>query len=162
MLPFRKNKETKVETIYREILEAQKKYGIEGISCLGGEPFDQAQPLSQLTELVQRTGLSVLIFTGYHLEELKNSDNIYHRKLLSQTDILIDGPYIKELTTTSRRWIGSTNQRIHFLSNKYNPLAPEWKKGNQIELHFDGKELWICGFPASAWKLLKQKIQTNR
>ncbi|MBP1994145.1 radical SAM protein [Paenibacillus eucommiae] len=35
------------------------------------------------------------------------------------TDLLIDGPFQKERLNTSRPWVGSSNQRYHFLTERY-------------------------------------------
>ena len=42
-------------------------------------------------------------------------------ELLAETDVLVDGPYRRELPETRRRWIGSANQRVHFLSDRCRP-----------------------------------------
>lgn len=39
---------------------------------------------------------------------------------LEYTDVLIDGEYIDELYDESRGIVGSSNQKIHFLTNFYN------------------------------------------
>lgn len=45
------------------------------------------------------------MWTGYLYEDIQ------HLELLNYVDVLIDGPYIKELTTTLP-WRGSSNQRL--------------------------------------------------
>ncbi len=41
-------------------------------------------------------------------------------ELLKYTDVLIDGEYIDELYDESRGIVGSSNQKIHFLTSFYN------------------------------------------
>jgi anaerobic ribonucleoside-triphosphate reductase activating protein len=65
--------------------------GIEGISVLGGEPFDQREPLAALCEGVRALGLSVMVFSGFTLEQLHGSAALQH------IDILVDGPYLQQL-----------------------------------------------------------------
>jgi anaerobic ribonucleoside-triphosphate reductase activating protein len=55
---------------------------------------------------------------------LKSSRRGWH-DLLSVTDLLLDGPYVKDLTDTSRPWLGSSNQRYHFLTPRYQHLESE-------------------------------------
>ena len=55
-------------------------------------------------------------------------------KLLARTDILVDGPYDRDNPDTERRWIGSTNQRIHFLTARYT-FDDQWRKRNTLEIH---------------------------
>lgn len=92
---------------------------IEGITFLGGEPFAQARALVKLGCILKKEGLSVMTFTGYILEHLQKSGNQDYLDLLAVTDILIDGPFQKARLDTSRPWVGSSNQRYHFLSDRY-------------------------------------------
>ncbi len=68
--------------------------GIEGITLLGGEPFAHAEAAAALSMAVHERGLTVMVFSGYTLEELKLNPSPHVANLLSATDLLIDGPYI--------------------------------------------------------------------
>lgn len=108
---------------------------LEGITLMGGEPFAQAGPLSILASRVRKLGLSVVTFTGYEYEHLTNAKNTDWHALLNQTDLLIDGPYIKSLHDLSRPWIGSKNQQYRFLTDFYKPLANKlMSAGNKLEI----------------------------
>ena len=110
---------------------------IEGVTFLGGEPFEQAEALGIIAEEVQKEGLSVVCFTGGKLEELR--ENSINQKLLSNTDLLIDGEFIEELTDYSRPWCGSTNQRYHFLTNRYNEeIFTKYKNKVEINISKNG------------------------
>lgn len=113
-----------------EDIKSQKE--IEGVTFLGGEPFEQAEPLGIIAEEVKKLGLSVLCFTGGLLENLK-LDPI-NEKLLSNTDLLIDGPFKIEKLDYSRPWCGSSNQRYHFLTNRYDEEIFE-KYKNKVEVN---------------------------
>ena len=112
--------EMSVKDLAQEILMSDT----EGITISGGEPFLQAEALFELITLlksVRDTG--VIIYSGFTLEELqKNADT---QNLLSVTDILIDGRYIKELDD-GRAYIGSSNQRLHYLSDRYKNIGQEY------------------------------------
>jgi anaerobic ribonucleoside-triphosphate reductase activating protein len=43
--------------------------------------------------------------------------------LLSVTDLLIDGPFERARLDLSRPWLGSRNQRYHFLTEHYRSIA---------------------------------------
>ena len=85
---------------------------IEGISVLGGEPFDQAVPLSRLARLAHQSDKSVMVYTGYRYEHLLAGRVDGADQLLQEVDILIDGPFIASRIDRQRPWLGSTNQRV--------------------------------------------------
>ncbi|MFU8946490.1 4Fe-4S single cluster domain-containing protein [Mycetocola zhadangensis] len=95
--------------------------GVEGITLLGGEPFDQAAALATIAEAFRDAGLTVMTFSGYPLEWLtawsvRRPDVA---RLLAATDLLIDGPYLQESPDPVRPWLGSTNQGIRALTPAY-------------------------------------------
>lgn len=138
--------------------------GIEGITLLGGEPLAHASGASLVASAVRERGLTVMVFTGYMIEEARLMRNTDFDRLLEHTDILVDGPYVRELPDTSRRWIGSTNQRIHFLTNRYRADDPCWQERNTLEIRVRGNEVSVNGFPArqavGLWK--KPKVTERR
>jgi anaerobic ribonucleoside-triphosphate reductase activating protein len=95
---------------------------VEGVTFVGGEPFEQAAELVDLARMLRSAGLSVVTFTGYVLEHILDSNNKDWADLLAATDLLIAGPYRQELTDLTRPWVGSSNQQYVFLSNRYRYL----------------------------------------
>ncbi len=96
---------------------------IEGITISGGEPFEQADELSELIESVKaQLDLGVVCYTGYTIEELMNRDASSFNKLLRFVDLLIDGRYESELHA-NLLWRGSSNQRLLFLTDRYRSLV---------------------------------------
>lgn len=160
-LPFKGGETFTTETMISNMRASQDQTGIEGITLLGGEPFAHAAPASILATAAHEQGLSVMIFTGYVLEDLQRDANPDVAKLLEHTDILVDGPYIREQPDSTRRWIGSTNQRIHFLTDRYQADDDCWKQHNTLEIRVRGNEVLVNGFPAAAavglWKGWKRK-----
>jgi anaerobic ribonucleoside-triphosphate reductase activating protein len=98
--------------------------GIEGVTFLGGEPFDQASSVAELARAVRGRGLSVMTFSGYDFEALQGNREPGWAELLRATDLLVDGPYVASLPDTRRPWVGSTNQRFRFLTDRYRHLEP--------------------------------------
>jgi anaerobic ribonucleoside-triphosphate reductase activating protein len=117
--------------------------GLEGVTLLGGEPFAQAGALAEVARAARELGLSVMTFTGYALEELRARRHPDVSALLAATDLLVDGPYDRTRPESRRRWAGSTNQRFHFLTDRYAP-GIEWPgpgealRAVEIELAPDG------------------------
>lgn len=137
-----------VESLAKDIVSNSR---IDGLTISGGEPFLQAEALVSLLSMVReyRPELTVLIFTGFNLENL---DSPMARKVLEMTDVLIDGKYIDSLND-GIGLRGSSNQRIHFLSDRLIAYEEEMNKGKRsIEVSFHNKVIDIIGIP------LKQKI----
>lgn len=84
----------------------------DGVTILGGEPFLQPEGLLALMQSLERRDQHITLYTGYTLEDLANRNEQTVRQILELTDILIDGPFVKELSDNAQEWLGSTNQRI--------------------------------------------------
>lgn len=141
------------ETLISRILETDH---IEGVTFLGGEPMEQAEELSVVAKAVRQAGLSVVCFTGYHIEEIWESGNEAMLALLTQTDLLIDGPYLQEQQDFSRPWVGSRNQRYWFLSDRYGE-KDVLSSRNRMEVRFlPNGHIVINGMAdATVWAQLK-------
>src|SRR3954447_16611443 len=109
-LPFKGGETKTLAELVEAIVRAHTESGIEGITLLGGEPFAHAAAGAALAETARQRGLTVMVFTGYTIEQLRDRPEPEVADLLARTDILVDGPYIREQPDTLRRWIGSTNQ----------------------------------------------------
>ncbi len=122
--------------------------GIEGLTLSGGEPFQQAAACAQLCRLVRDAGLSVFVFTGYTLEELRRQPAAPIHDLLRQVDVLVDGPFVPS-RKCDRLWRGSANQRVHFLTGRYR--REDFDLGapaREVELLLDASgAVCVTGFP---------------
>ncbi len=119
---------------------------LSGITISGGEPFLQAASLAKLLSIVKpkRPEMNVIIFTGYNKEELRWGEA---NALLNQTDVLIDGPYCQG-KSVNRGLRGSSNQRIHFLTNVLDDYREELENGTRkLDLYVDGDEIVTIGIP---------------
>jgi anaerobic ribonucleoside-triphosphate reductase activating protein len=126
--------------------------GVEGITLLGGEPFAQAAGAALVARAAKARGLTVMVFSGYTRAELEAREDA--RPLLALTDLLVDGQYDRERPEPpppiGRRWIGSTNQVMHYLTDAYSPDEPRMREANTVELHWRDGRLLVNGWPASA------------
>ena len=99
----------------------------EGITILGGEPFE---PENQkvLLPFIQKVksiypNKDIWCWTGYTIEELidpkidSRAKCEYTLDMLKYIDILVDGEFIEELKDISLLFRGSSNQRIINLSD---------------------------------------------
>lgn len=143
MLEFRPADARGAEDLVEEACAAE----VEGVSLLGGEPFAQADALAPFAEGVRARGLSVMIFSGYTLAELRALPGAGPARLLAAADLLVDGRYDAKLRSQRRRFIGSDNQELHFLTGRYRPDDPRLAGRNHVELRLRGGELVINGWP---------------
>lgn len=114
-IPHRINKLIKVEDLFKIISNTSN---IEGVTYSGGEPFEQAEGLYKLSKLVKKSGLTIMSYSGYTIEEIRNSKDKFKELLLSTLDILIDGKF-EPSKAAPLLWRGSTNQRVYFLTEAY-------------------------------------------
>ncbi len=147
MLPFEGGRIVDVEDLAGQVLRTE---GVEGITLLGGEPLAQAAGAAALARRVRAAGRSVMVFSGFTLEEIHARSDPAALDLLAETDILVDGPYLRDRPETRRRWIGSANQRIHFLTGRYRAEDPCWRRPNTLEVRLVGGDVTVNGFPAAS------------
>jgi anaerobic ribonucleoside-triphosphate reductase activating protein len=124
--------------------------GIEGVSILGGEPFLQASALAAFAREVREGGLSVMVYSGFTLEELRSGQRDGAAELLAQTDLLVDGRYLRELPEARRRWVGSQNQVVHHVTDRYAKDDPRFDLPNTVELRLTREGLTVNGWPGKS------------
>lgn len=119
---------------------------VQGISLTGGEPFQQA-PRALVEFLGQvswrgRGDKSVLVFTGYTLGELSRmaDENDDYLRALHMVDILVAGRYIKAQRVQNIPLIGSSNQRVHFLTDRYSRVDLGSVVATEIHIDMDTGE----------------------
>jgi anaerobic ribonucleoside-triphosphate reductase activating protein len=166
MLPFEGGMPRSMEDLKVEIRAARDEFGIEGISLLGGEPLAHAAAAAALAREAWELGLSVMVYSGYTLAEAHALSDPAVADVLAQCDILVDGPYLRELPEPHRRWVGSANQVVHFLTKRYRPNDAMWVKPNTLEIRLRGGELSVNGFPAppaaGLWRRLHIQSPSRR
>lgn len=82
-----------------------------GVTFSGGEPFSQAVGFTKLAKLLKEKGYEVASYSGYTFEQLSGGTQA-QRDLLSQLDVLIDGPFVLAERSLELNFRGSRNQRI--------------------------------------------------
>ena len=117
-------------------------HGIEGVSISGGEPFQQPEALAALVHRLRQTSLSILIFSGYTLKRIHALP--LGPAILASIDVLVAGPYVQE-QHSGHGLLGSTNQRLHLLTGRYQPGDFTRLPRGEIILHRDGT-MMVTGF----------------
>ncbi|MBO4941074.1 MAG: anaerobic ribonucleoside-triphosphate reductase activating protein [Clostridia bacterium] len=109
------------DEVANEIIQSVKPYYINGLTLLGGEPFEPKNQKGLLPFLKkfreECPDKTIWCFTGFLLDEELLKDGSYPRcdvtdEMLSCIDVLVDGRYKKELKDISLKFRGSSNQRI--------------------------------------------------
>lgn len=92
---------------------------IDGISILGGEPFEweNQETTYNLVDMTKALHKSVWIYTGCIFEKLHVwgypwNNKGYTDDILERADVIVDGPFILEQKDVSLKYRGSRNQRI--------------------------------------------------
>ncbi|RCK81654.1 MAG: Ribonucleotide reductase of class III (anaerobic), activating protein [Candidatus Ozemobacter sibiricus] len=118
---------------------------VEGLTLLGGEPLDQAAELEILLRRLRARGdFGVILFTGYPWNIVRTR----FPQILDCCDLVKAGPFEAAHHPDPRRWIGSTNQTIHALTDRYRNLAAAWPAARrEIEIHLRGDAIVINGTP---------------
>lgn len=102
-----------------EIIESLKPDYVDGITLLGGEPFEPENQ-RELVKLLRRIKKelpqkTVWSFSGYTYEELTGDSRAVcevTNEMLSMLDVLVDGEFIEAKRNISLRFRGSENQRL--------------------------------------------------
>lgn len=103
------------DAVIKEIMDEFYAFPLyEGLSILGGEPFEE-QNVGQVTAIAERfknafPEKTLWIYTGHVYEELiKRPDAA---RLIAIADILVDGPFVQDLKDLNLSYRGSSNQRV--------------------------------------------------
>jgi anaerobic ribonucleoside-triphosphate reductase activating protein len=111
---------TFTQTEIDQIIEATKPSYVEGLTLLGGEPFEpENQPaivdlLRQIKEKYPEK--SIWAFSGYLFDKDILSGRLgpweVTKEYLSYLDVLVDGPFVMAKKDLTLRFRGSSNQRL--------------------------------------------------
>ena len=101
------------------ILSLLEPWYIEGLTLLGGEPFEpenQIELLPFVSKVNERfPKKTIWAYSGFTLEELlrrSGADGIITLSLLNKIDILVDGPFVTAKKDLRLKFCGSSNQRL--------------------------------------------------
>jgi len=118
------------QEILNEIMMVFNLYkdGYDGLSLLGGEPFQNLEVSNLLVNTFRKefaNTKTIWIWSGYTFEQLiQDNDKL---ELLKKCDVLVDGKFVEELKDATLKFRGSLNQRII--------NVPESLKQNKVVLY---------------------------
>lgn len=120
-------------------LDVLKQYinhkNVDGITVLGGEPFDQLDALFQILRYSRLINKNTIVFSGYTYEELKKKTKGEYEGIFDFIDVLIDGRYDCNKRDCTRYLIGSLNQSMIPFSEKGKNIIEFFiSSKNQVEV----------------------------
>ncbi|MBW5892239.1 4Fe-4S single cluster domain-containing protein [Pectobacterium polaris] len=148
-LPLVERELVSTSSVLDWLANAHHVHDLEGVTFLGGEPMLQAQGLAVVAQGARLLGLSVMVFSGYTRNELDVLRLPGVDQLLRYTDILVDGPYEVSLQENGRRWVGSTNQQFHYLTERYDAQIEKRdvvERLIEVRINSDGT-VFVNGWP---------------
>ena len=109
------------DAVADRIIESMRPAWVNGLTLLGGEPFE-VENQRGLLPLLQRVraelpGKTIWAYSGFTWDQLVGREASRCRcevtdEVLALLDMLVDGPYVAELHDISLRFRGSSNQHI--------------------------------------------------
>ncbi len=128
------------EETMKKIFDSVEPYWINGLSILGGEPFEPENQKALLPFLVmfreKFPDKNIWCYTGFTIEQILGKTEPKSRaatdiapEMLSLIDVLVDGPFVEELYNISLKFRGSSNQRVIDIKKSV--------KSGKIELYLD-------------------------
>ncbi|MBR0281856.1 MAG: radical SAM protein [Oscillibacter sp.] len=152
------------ETDSREMASWFLAQGTGELTISGGEPMLQAEALSEMLEQIRKEReCGVIVYTGFVYETLleKAERDTALKSFLNGIDLLIDGPYIRELDE-NQPYRGSGNQRLLTLSPRYEEALESYyaAPSRQVEIRLSTERTILAGVPsreqAEIWNKIKE------
>ena len=107
------------EAVQQELLEALAPDYIQGLTLLGGEPFEPQNQRALLPFLKRVREVypqkNIWCYSGYTLEQLQGESRARCEvtdEMLAQLDVLVDGRFVLAQKNIRLRFRGSENQRL--------------------------------------------------
>ncbi len=145
-----------VEYLAARIARIVKTEHLDGISITGGEPFEQADALICLLEILKnnlcdksddaksQSNFSILVFTGFSQGYIRNKFPL----LDSIVDVLVCGSYMKDRPKVNCL-IASSNQKLVYLNELVKADFQTYLNKSEQPIQFDikGSDVYIVGIP---------------
>lgn len=142
---FKYGKEFTDETL-QNIIELADNVYIEGLTIVGGEPFEpenQETVLKIIKKFKENyPHKNIWVFTGYLLDtQIKKwcEELPYTKDIIKNIDVLVDGKFIEELKDPDLGFRGSSNQRIIDIKKtiEQTKIVLHYKQDNK-----ENKKIW--------------------
>lgn len=119
-----------IATTVDELVQTIQLIGNKQVTITGGEPLQQAEATITLGLQLKNRGYHVILYTGYEIQNLPVFG--YHWVLPRAFDVIVDGPFIRELDHNKLTYRGSSNQRPI-------DVRATWETGKIVTLDWDNE-----------------------
>ena len=153
-------RDVSVSTVLRTIFELHQENQIDGFTITGGEPMEQAEELLALILGLRQISRDILVFSGYHIEELLKCKGAFSM-ILENIAVLVDGAYCEE-RNEQLPLRGSFNQRVLLLDTTFaEPYADYLRQEHSPtqNMYFDGVTTSVGIHRKEFRNELKQKLR---
>lgn len=154
-----------LETTAAETAQWYLEQQADGLTVSGGEPMLQAAALAEMVSRIRAVrDCGIIVYTGFTYETLleKAEDDLGIHRFLGQIDLLIDGPYIRNLDW-NQPYRGSENQRFLPLTPRYRAELDTYYRNagaRRTEIRLSEKRTLLVGVPsleqAQVWSKIKE------
>lgn len=137
-----------VDVLTNAVADTISRQGLAGLTITGGEPLQQPRALVRLLRqlnLERQGGVTTMLFTGYPLAVARR----LCPELVELCDVVIAGRYREDLPAATPL-VASTNQQIHFASQRVQSEFEDWQNADPVRLQLaaDEHDLTMVGVPA--------------
>lgn len=112
---------------------------VEGVTFSGGEPLQQPEALLEILGALATSpdvrDATTLCFSGYTRAEIQHLP--LGPAILDHLDVLVAGRYLADRRARGAL-LGSSNQTVHFLTERYGPADVARVPPRELILHADG------------------------
>lgn len=99
-----------ISSIVKDVVAERSNH--DGVTILGGEPFDQPASVAELVSRLKKLNFHITVYSGNTIETLIGRKDKYVDYILTHIDLLIDGPFIRQLKKDAGEYKGSRNQKM--------------------------------------------------
>lgn len=135
--------ENKLMTV-TDLIDEVKCINISRLTISGGEPFNQSKALYAFLQGIRMYFDDILIYSGYEYKYLHKK----YPEILELVDVLVDGPFKKELETT-KNYKGSKNQKMYIFNNNLVSSYEKYLRENKkvLQVHQIKNNIYVLGIP---------------
>lgn len=80
------------------------------VTLTGGDPLFFPENVKELITAIKDQGRNIWLYTGYTWDEILKNDKL--KRAIENVDVVVDGPFIKELKDLDLPFRGSLNQNL--------------------------------------------------